>query len=359
MANFKEGYALIIGVSNYPNISPLPRTVLKDAIDLYEVLCSPDNCGYFKSNARLLLDSKATRNNILSGLSWLITNTPSDATILLFFSGHGGRLINDSSMQNCLLPYDCDPSNLSKTAILDKELTQYLYKIRAERLLVFFDCCYSGGLGVPKGTRFENSISFKSGIEEGYYDKLATGKGRVIMASSRSDELSLVLPGMCNSLFTHYLLKVLRGEANVPLNDSAIRVFDIFDYVSNKVSSQAQQHPIFKASNLENNFPVALHMGGKASEIHLSTLSHSIKVNRRALRDILIKNFSILDLKYLCTDIEQDLANNGIDIQLNLEMVGGGNKIEYVLNLIDYLERREYTFYLVKAIHNERPFIDF
>ncbi len=41
---------------------------------------------------------------------------------------------------------------------------------------------------------------------------LAQGKGRVVIASSRPDELSWVLPGMRNSLFTHYILEVLRGE---------------------------------------------------------------------------------------------------------------------------------------------------
>jgi hypothetical protein len=41
-------------------------------------------------------------------------------------------------------------------------------------------------------------------------------------------------------------------------------VFDVFHYVSDKVPAQkAEQHPIFKAREMENNFPLALLLGGK------------------------------------------------------------------------------------------------
>ena len=43
-----------------------------------------------------------------------------------------------------------------------------------------------------------------------------------------------------------------------------IRIFDLFDYLQQKVTyDQPNQHPLFKAE-LEKNFPVALYLGGKA-----------------------------------------------------------------------------------------------
>jgi hypothetical protein len=43
-----------------------------------------------------------------------------------------------------------------------------------------------------------------------------------------------------------------------------IRVFDLFNYVSEKVrqSVPGSQHPIFKASELEDNFPIGRHLAG-------------------------------------------------------------------------------------------------
>ena len=48
-----------------------------------------------------------------------------------------------------------------------------------------------------------------------------------------------------------------------------IRVFDIFNHIAERVrhTVPGHQHPIFKASDLEDNFPVALDRGGMKSDI--------------------------------------------------------------------------------------------
>lgn len=82
------------------------------------------------------------------------------------------------------------------------------------------------------------------------------------MASSRVDEFSLVLPGMRNSLFTHYLMEGLQG--GVPTRgDGLVHIFDLFRHISEEVPKRAQQHPIFKAHDMENDFPVALYLEGR------------------------------------------------------------------------------------------------
>jgi hypothetical protein len=56
-----------------------------------------------------------------------------------------------------------------------------------------------------------------------------------------------------------------RAMANILAAQSAeMRVFDVFNYVSEQVrrTVPGRQHPIFKASDLEDNFPVALDRGG-------------------------------------------------------------------------------------------------
>jgi hypothetical protein len=65
--------------------------------------------------------------------------------------------------------------------------------------------------------------------------------------------------GAQNSAFTEALLEGLKGGADRN-SEGVIRVFDLFDYVANKVpiTTQGAQHPIFKAAQLENNFPIAL-----------------------------------------------------------------------------------------------------
>jgi hypothetical protein len=258
---FEKGYALVVGIANYPKVRKLKEAVLKDAKDIHNLFLSSEHCGYIEENCHLLLDGEASSDNIRYQLKWLSESTSSDSTVLFYFSGHGGRIEKEQQAVNYLIPYDCDPNNIENTAISDNEITALLHNIRAERLLVLFDCCHSGGIGDAKNLISESE--FKSGLNESYYEKLAQGKGRVIIASSRSDEVSLILPDMPNSLFTHYLLKSLKGDMPTR-GDGLIRVFEVFEYISENVPKRAQQHPIFKASEMENNFPIALEAGGKS-----------------------------------------------------------------------------------------------
>ncbi len=348
MSNFKNSYALVIGIANYPKVRKLPNTILKDAQDIHNLLLSPEHCGYLPANIRLLLDNKATAEDIRNGLHWLAESAGAGDTALLYFSGHGGRIESGPEKGNYMIPYDCDPKNLVGTSISDNELTNLLKIIKSQRFLILFDSCFSGGTGDFKGLVPE--LELKSGFGDEYYSQLAQGTGRVIMASSRMDESSLVLSGMDNSLFTHYLLEALRGNVRTH-GDGLIRVFNIFEYVSEKVPARGSQHPIFKASDLENNFPVALYMGGK----QISVPSPPTSVNKTILREAIVKHFSLDDLEILCADIQQKIADDGQELQVDLDIVGGTGKAVKVLKLIEYLDKRGFLTYLVNSTRKARP----
>jgi metacaspase-1 len=269
---FIHGHALVIGVANYPKVNTLPEIVLKDARDVADLLQSPDYCGYSPTNVNLLLDGHATLEAIREGLRRLAQAAGPDDTAVVFFSGHGARKESGPNAGTYLLPVDCDPDRLRETALGSEELTSLLKVVRAQRLVILLDACHSGGTGELKVIAPVSEM--KAGFDEKVYDRLAEGVGRVILASSRSSEFSVVLDGMQNSLFTHYLLEALRGAAGTPADD-LIRVFDVFHYVSDKVPGRTpSQHPIFKAHEVENNFPLALNLGGKkaASEAVVSPL---------------------------------------------------------------------------------------
>jgi len=350
MAGFRKGYALIIGIADYPMERRLPSTVLKDARDLRDLLCSPTHGGYLEANVRLLLNEQATAESIREGMRWLAASAGSGDTAMFFFSGHGGRVEGGPQAGSYILPYDCNPMDLRGTAISGEELTALLRDVRAQRLLALFDSCHSGGASEVKGLRPE-PMAFKSGLGEGDYERLAQGTGRVIMASSRSDEVSLVLPEMENSLFTHCLLEALRGKAHTR-GDGLIRVFDVFDYVSEQVPALGPQHPIFKAADVENNFPIALYLGGRRAR---PVAPRDTTVDRRMLRKALIRHFTLEEMAVLCADVEQDLADEGIELPVSLDIVGGVSLEARALNLIRYLDNRGYLGYLVRVVRRERP----
>lgn len=258
---FANGHALVIGVANYPSASVLPDAVLQDARDIARLLCSEGYCGYPPGNVELLLDEQATLARIRAGFDRLARESKADDTVVIFFSGHGAR--SKAGSGSYLIPFDLDPGRISETALPAAELTAFLRAIKAKRVVAIFDACHAAGAGDVKKI-VEPGLGLKGGLDEKLYVKLAKGAGRAILASSREDEVSRVLQGMNNSLFTHYLLEALGGHARD--DGTTIGILDVFDYVSKQVPTRAaQQHPVFKAE-IESNFPVALAPRKKATQ---------------------------------------------------------------------------------------------
>jgi len=256
-----NAHALVVGIANYQYINRLPPTVRKDAKDIYHLLINSNHCGYPTSNVKLLLDDRATQRRLRQALADLAERSDKDSTIFIYISSHGGRIESGSHIGEYLLPVDVDNTSvnsLAQTAISGIEFTEALHAVPARKVVAVFDCCHAGGIGQPKNAK---APIIKAGLPDSYYEVLIAGRGQVILASSRDTEYSYVLPGAENSLFTEHLLTGLRG--GIPSEDGLIRVFDLFEYLQPRVTGkQPNQHPIFKAE-LEENFPVALYLGGQ------------------------------------------------------------------------------------------------
>ena len=264
MRNFSTGHAIVIGVANYRHGSPLPGAVLNDARDVAAVLTSSAYCGYEARNVHLLLDGDATLERIRTALASVAVADGPDDTVVIFFSGHGANLGDSANPESALLPVEGDPRTLDTTSLSEPEFSAALQRFAAQRLLVLIDACHSAGAGSFKAAQAAEPPAL--GYSEKSLDRLAQGTGRVLIASSRASEESLVFSNARNSVFTSHLLNALRGQAWTR-GDGLIRVFEIFNHVSEMVKRQVpgQQHPVFKASNLEDNFPVALDRGGVKS----------------------------------------------------------------------------------------------
>ena len=91
-----NAHALVIGIANYQNIKPLPKTVLKDAQDMYDLLINPSYCGYLLENVQLLLDNQATQAGINQVLANLAQQSNKDSTVFIYISSHGGQVESES-----------------------------------------------------------------------------------------------------------------------------------------------------------------------------------------------------------------------------------------------------------------------
>jgi len=147
------------------------------------------------------------------------------ALLLFYFSGHGeqGNL------------------HLGNSRLDLEKLRGELKATGAAVVVGIVDACHSGGIGQAKGGAPDQAFDVTI-IDE------PTPKGTVMIASSLDDELSQESPQLRGSLFTHYLISALRGEADYD-SDGRVTVREAYRSAYNRTlaksatTSERRQHP--------------------------------------------------------------------------------------------------------------------
>ncbi len=196
-----DAYALVIGVEKY-NTLPDARFAERDAKAMNAHLLA---MGYPQRNIVLLTGTQATRTGLAKNLeAWLPNNVTERSTVLFYFSGHGAP--DAKTSQAYLVPMDGDPQYLEETAYPIKRLYAKLAALKAKRVLVALDSCFSGAGGrsvLASGTR---PLVAKM--------DLGPGEGKVVsLSASSSDEITGALEDQGHGLFTYNLLKALTETA--------------------------------------------------------------------------------------------------------------------------------------------------
>ncbi len=248
---FQMGHALIIGVG-----ADLPNTI-DDAKGIADILLDSERCAYRASQVNLLTSENATRENILKALNKLAQVSDTNATVIVYFSGHGYQVSSQVGQHYYLMPYGYNTAKLTTTAISGAEFAQKLKSIPAKKLIVLLDCCHAGGVGESKALSIKYS---KSPLPPEALDLLETGSGRVLIASSGEDEFSYA--GKPYSAFTLALIEALCGFG-VAKKDGYVRVADLALHTREVVPSRTndKQHPVLHFEQADN-FVLAYYASG-------------------------------------------------------------------------------------------------
>lgn len=252
MSQFSQGHACIIGVG-----ADLPNTV-NDAVGLATLLMDPERCAYPSAQVQTLTSAQATRSDVLRSLDTLAATTTSEATVIVYFSGHGYKVSHPMMGDRYfLMPYGYDLKALASTAIASDEFATKLRAIPAKKLLLLLDCCHAGGLGDLSNQGFTTEKAPLPPEAQALFEK---GQGRIVVASSRADEKSLA--GRPYSAFTLALIEALAGQG-ASVKDGYVRVADLAMYAREVVPlrTRGRQHPILNFEGADN-FHLAYYAGG-------------------------------------------------------------------------------------------------
>lgn len=208
-------WAVIIGAARYNTMSTL-RYTDDDAYQLFAFLKSPEGGALPDHQITLLIDEDATRANILQSMRSVFFKADENDVVLFYFSGHG--------LQGAFLPIDYDGVNNS---LSHEEVREILKISKAKHKLVLADACHSGSLMQAKTPVYITLEKFYKAFED-------TQGGMALLLSSKGEEFSLEDGGLRSGIFSHFLIRGLKGEADVDA-DKIVTIKELFDFVSQKV----------------------------------------------------------------------------------------------------------------------------
>ena len=150
-----------------------------------------------------------------------------DDLLVLYFSGHGVR---DELGALFLAVKNTIRSRLRSTAVKSDYIREAMDQSRSKRQVLILDCCNSGA--------FSQGTKAATGVSIGTASAFEAGYGRIILTASDSTQFAWegdkVIGETDNSLFTHFLVEGLEGNADLD-GDGRITVDELYDYAYEKV----------------------------------------------------------------------------------------------------------------------------
>jgi hypothetical protein len=224
----KHDLAVVFGIEDYKNV-PGVSFAKRDAIWMKKyfesVLGIPKNRIYAKMDSDV---GQAEFNKVFGKDGWIDKRIKSGkSNVFVYYAGHGAP----DKKTAYLIPYDGDPNYASQTGYEMDKLYEQLGSFDAKSTTVFLDACFSGANRDNEMLLADARPVFME------VDASATRNVTVFSASSGS-EISSAWPEKKHGLFSYFLMKGMRGDADAN-NDKQITVGELGAYIKENVSDMA------------------------------------------------------------------------------------------------------------------------
>lgn len=224
LAADENKFALVVGVQDYQTVAKAEYAA-RDARAVKAHLLA---AGYPERNIVFLVDQQAGKSAFEKYLeAWLPRNTDERSTVLFYFSGHGAP--DTEKGDAYLMPWDADAKFTEATGYPVKRLYAKLNALKARRLLVVMDACFSGA--GPRSVIGKGLRPLVTKVDDG-----GASAGRVgALTASASDEMTGADDASGHGLFTYQLLKALDARAG------KATLKELFEELSPKVRDAARR----------------------------------------------------------------------------------------------------------------------
>ncbi|MBI1786851.1 MAG: caspase family protein [Acidobacteria bacterium] len=254
-----QRYALVIGISRYgsgPDAPPALFSAAADAADFAAQL--ETRAGFPKENVRLLVDEKATLEQVRVAFYDFVAKARAEDLLLIHISAHALHDPRPGKSEKLFLAcFGTRLSMLDSTAVSFTDLEMLLNRaIRSNQTLLVFDVGHE--LNAPW------KYPGKSMVNNHVLNLFSGQAGRSVLVSGATDEVSQQREtgGRLRGVFSRWLGEAISGGADVNL-DRVLTAAEVFRFVTEKVREETggRQNPRFRlpvASAQTPQDPIAL-----------------------------------------------------------------------------------------------------
>lgn len=239
----RNRYALVVGIGEFlAEAQGIPKLqfAVHDSTTFYHFLTDLKRGGFPKENVIFLSNQNATRNNIANALDRIKNMAESDDLVTIYMSSHGTPPEKFGGV--FIVTYDSEVKPRERiwhTSITETMLKDFIEGLRAKRLVMILDACYSNGAYrkvpgflPPGGKSLGASDSEGYGVSKEYGRRLLGAKdivleekpvkpkarskssggsqddgwGKVLIGASGPGEQSWESDSLNNSIFTYYFI---------------------------------------------------------------------------------------------------------------------------------------------------------
>ncbi len=246
-------YALVVGVGTFENGINSLEYASTDALNFYNYLVSPAGGKFNKQDVILLRDQQATKSAIVNSLNTIQAKATENDLVVVYLSSHGTPPDKFGGVYVVTYDSQVNPRYMIwDTSISADILRDFIQGVKAKRLVMIMDACYSNGaysqvagflpsgsksLGIEEDEGYGRSNEYMSKKLLGAKDIIledsapvstqansnnTRGWGKVLISASGAGEKSWESENLRSSIFTYYFLEGLK------MNDGTIK--EAFDY---------------------------------------------------------------------------------------------------------------------------------
>jgi hypothetical protein len=254
-------FALVLGI-NSPADAPQDQRLRyadSDATEFAALLKTPEGGNFPPNNVVLLVNQHAGRQSIYRAITELGKRVSHEDTVYVFFAGHGVR---DPFDRAYFLPYDAALAEPEPMGIRANDFIRDIrLQVNPKHLVFFIDACYAGA-AYSEGVARTPPQNITDDILKAWKDQPSTD---LAFLSASGVQRSWEDPDLGHGIFTHFLIRGIRGEADAPPygdEDGKVTAGELQQFLFDKIRSHSrtkftEQTPVTSPS-FDSGFPLSL-----------------------------------------------------------------------------------------------------